>query len=569
MAKPLNKNQLQPGIILNVYPDSLGGNTAYLADLLSSDPFKGVFKHVYLLPTLFNADLDRGFSIIDYDLNESLVEKKDLLRLKSLGIGLKLDIVLNHLSVGAPEFKNLMALGEQSPYLDFFINWNQFWQGHGTLNKHGVVVPKDEFKEKLFTRKPGLPILQIPFPDHSFRPYWNTFYQKINLTQGFITEACEILKIDIEHSKTLHSTIEQHLIQGHNPTKAIESLGYLTQDVVPMIRKYLVLLGQMDLNAQNPQVWAYYRNTLEKLSDYGGQIIRLDAFAYLHKAAGESNFFNVPETWVYLNRLQTIAQEFSLEVLPEIHTQYGKHLHDQVSEQGFPIYDFFLPGLVIHAIENQDKTPLLDWAQEIQEKGFKLINMLGCHDGIPLLDLDGDPGEPTQGQGLLTTSQIEQLIQKIVARGGRVKNLFGPDGKKIAYYQVNATYFSALDENIDNMLIARALQLFMPGTPQIWYLDLFGGTNDYAAADTNQGNHKEINRTNLTQDHIQEKMGTRLVQRQLDLLRIRANHPAFDGRLHIIETSGDHLIEMKWTSHEHWAQLEVDLHNKRMRVTHS
>ena len=47
----------------------------------------------------------------------------------------------------------------------------------------------------------------------------------------------------------------------------------------------------------------------------------------------------------------------------------------------------------------------------------------------------------------------------MVARGGMIKNLHGA---KNVYYQVNATYYSALGEDDRKMLLARALQLFMP-----------------------------------------------------------------------------------------------------------
>jgi sucrose phosphorylase len=46
------------------------------------------------------------------------------------------------------------------------------------------------------------------------------------------------------------------------------------------------------------------------------------------------------------------------------------------------------------------------------------------------------------------------------------------------YYQVNATYYSALGEDDKKLLLARALQMFMPWKPQVWYLDLFAGKND-------------------------------------------------------------------------------------------
>ncbi len=67
------------------------------------------------------------------------------------------------------------------------------------------------------------------------------------------------------------------------------------------------------------------------------------------------------------------------------------------------------------------------------------------------------------------------------------------------YYQVNATYFSALGEDEQKLLLARAIQIFMPGIPQVWYLDLFAGTNDHEAMEkAGVGGHKEINRTNLS-----------------------------------------------------------------------
>ena len=72
--------------------------------------------------------------------------------------------------------------------------------------------------------------------------------------------------------------------------------------------------------------------------------------------------------------------------------------------------------------------------------------------------------------------------------GGYVKDLHG---QKNIYYQVNATYFSALGEDERKMLLARALQIFMPGKPQIWYLDLFAGKNDYEAVKkAGPGGHK-------------------------------------------------------------------------------
>ena len=97
-------------------------------------------------------------------------------------------------------------------------------------------------------------------------------------------------------------------------------------------------------------------------------------------------------------------------------------------------YDFFLPGLIIDAIENKTGKEIAKWGMELVDKRIKSVNMLGCHDGIPLLDL----------KGLLPEEDIQVLIDLIVSRGGMVKNLHG---QKNIYYQVNATYYSALGES--------------------------------------------------------------------------------------------------------------------------
>ena len=309
--------------MLNAYPDSLGGNLGDIVTLLKTEAMQDVFSSFYILPSLYHSDLDRGFSVIDYDLNEQLANREDLDQLKNMGIDLKLDFILNHASAQSPQFQDLVEKGEASAYRDFFIDWNHFWEGHG--------------------------------------------------------------------------------------------------------RQYL---GQMDVNIQSPKVWEFYRETLEKIASYGAAIVRLDAFAYAPKTPGKKNFLNDPETWELLQKIHALAEPLGLTLLPEIHAAYDEKIYQTLAEKGYATYDFFLPGLVIDAIENRRGTYLAAWAKEIVEKKISTVNMLGCHDGIPLLDL----------KGLLPKEEIQSLIDRIVSRGGMVKNLHG---QKNLYYQVNATYYSA------------------------------------------------------------------------------------------------------------------------------
>lgn len=508
---------LSNGAMLNAYPDSIGCNLNDLVKVLSKPEFKDVFSLFYALPTFFNSDLDRGFSIIDYDINKELVSTSDIDTLSELNIALKFDIVLNHLSVASPQFKDLLANGKESKYKNFFINWNEFWADEGDMNEDGVIVPHKKHLDKLFMRKPGLPILKVPFADGTEVPYWNTFYQKITVS-------------DEDSTRTY--------------------------------------LGQMDVNGKSPLVWEFYEEVLAKLGSYGCQILRLDAFAYLHKEIGQTNFFNEPGTWDYLERINMIAQKNNLQLLPEIHAEYGLHLHDEVAKKGYVIYDFFLPGLLIHAIEKQTSTAVVDWAQEIVAKNFKTVNMLGCHDGIPILDLKGKEVNGVYTDGLLSDEEIEEMMNLILERGGRVKNLYGADGNKISYYQVNATYYSALGESDQKMLLARAIQLFMPGTPQVWYLDVFAGKNDNAAADAaGEGGHKEINRTTLSLEAIEEGLKKEVVTKQLDMIRMRNTSAAFAGTPSF-ESDAEKLT-ISWRSDSDIATLDANLKTRKFTIRFS
>lgn len=555
------------GVMLNAYPDSIGNALKDCINMLKLPEFKDAFSLFYILPTFFNSDLDRGFSIIDYDLNNDLVSKNDINDLKELGIGLKFDIVLNHLSVASPQFKDLLENGEQSKYKDFFINWNDFWRDHGEQNEEGVVVPKKDYLEKLFMRKAGLPILKVAFPDGSERPYWNTFYQKVTYEPLKLKDIIDLEGVTKENAGAICEFVNSNL--QHIEKIQFGEYEEFKTSIIKILKQNRTYLGQMDVNAKSQLVWDFYEETLTKLKNYGCSILRLDAFAYLHKEVGETNFFNEPGTWDYLNSIKGIADKNNLSLLPEIHAEYGSKIHDEVASRGYQIYDFFLPGLVIHTLENQSNTALLHWAREIQSNNYRVVNMLGCHDGIPVLDLRGKEDNGSYNKGLLTDTEIESLMNLIIERGGKVKNLYGPNGEKISYYQVNATYFSALGEDSNKMLVARAIQLFMPGIPQVWYLDIFEGKNDYEAVErAGEGGHKEINRTNLSITDVENGLKKASIQTQIELIKLRNTHKAFLGELKIYATN-ESQFSLIWQNYNDIAELKVDLKLMKFDVWYS
>ena len=498
------KSEISLSPMLNAYPDSMGGTLGDIAAFLSRDEVKGAFGAFYILPSLFNSDLDRGFCVVDYGLNEELAKPEDIKALRELGIDLKLDFVLNHLSLQSKQFKSLVEEGDASPFRDFFIDWNKFWEGHGEMTPEGYIQPDPEVIKDMFFRKPGLPILMVEFPDGKKVPYWNTFYQEIR--------------------------------ENPDGTKTY--------------------LGQMDLNIKSEKVWDFYRETLKKLAAYGARIVRLDAFAYAPKEVGARNFLNEPGTWDLLEKVREIAEPLGLTLLPEIHESYGQKTYEKIGRKGYMVYDFFLPGLMIDALERGDAGRIAAWAQETLDKGITTVNMLGCHDGIPLLDL----------KGLMPEEEIQALIDRVVARGGYVKDLHGA---KNMYYQVNATYYSALGEDDAKMLMARAIQLFLPGKPQIWYLDLLAGKNDHEAVKkAGPGGHKEINRTNYTVQMLEESLKKPVVLEQLKLLKLRNSHPAFsaDARVTVENPQPEKLL-ITWEKGSDRISLSADLKNMTYTIS--
>jgi len=563
-----SKAQVLPrGVMLNAYPDSIGNKLSDTVALLKRREFKDAFSLFYILPTFFHSDLDRGFSIIDYGINEELVSRRDLEDLNKLGIQIKLDLVLNHLSVRSPQFVDLLQNGKESPYRDFFIDWNEFWKDHGTMGDSDHVVPHKEHLDKLFMRKPGLPILKVRFPDGSLQAYWNTFYQKVKFNAITAADFAHIKGMELQEAVQLADHLKV-VVENKGCLESVDlkDIVRYRNEVIEAVCHKREFLGQMDLNARSEKVWEFYDETLRKLSEYGARIVRLDAFAYLHKAPGQPNFFNRPGTWEYLERLRGIAQKYDLIIFPEIHAEYGAGIHEEIAREGYPVYDFFFPGLVINALESGNNEALLRWIDDIRSKGLQTINMLGSHDGIPVLDLKGKGINGATRPGLLADSQIEATVQCIMDRGGLTKNLYDADGKKIDYYQVNATFFSALGEDEQKLRLARAIQMFMPGMPQVWYLDLFAGKNDYEAAQQGRtAGHKEINRTTLTITDVEAGLQRPIVLDQLELIRLRNVSPAFDGEMRVHD-SEPHRLHVSWQHPEATVTLKADLRDHSFTV---
>jgi sucrose phosphorylase len=124
-------------------------------------------------------------------------------------------------------------------------------------------------------------------------------------------------------------------------------------------------------------------------------------------------------------------------------------------------------------------------------------------------------------------------------------------------YQVNCTFFDALGRDEQAYLLARAIQFFLPGIPQVYYVGLLAGENDMALlAKTQVG--RDINRHRYSMQEIDAAWDKAVVRDLIDLIRLRNEHPAFGGAFELLDTV-DHTLAMRWTAGASRAEMRADL----------
>lgn len=306
---------------------------------------------------------------------------------------------------------------------------------------------------------------------------------------------------------------------------------------------------QVDIDVRHPEAVAYLESILQRFQAAGIKMIRLDAVGYAIKKPGTSCFM-IPETFDFIAEFTSRARALGIEVLVEIHSHYLKQI--EVARRVDRVYDFALPPLVLHSLFTRDSRPLERW---LSLSPRNAVTVLDTHDGIGVIDVGADA---TGTPGLLSTAETDNLIETIHRRSrGQSKQATGVAANNLDLYQVNCTFLDALGGKETDYLIARALQFFAPGIPQVYYVGLLGGTNDMELlARTAVG--RDINRHYYSPAEIEAAVKRPLVRRQIELIRLRNEHPAFAGEFQV-DVPAEHQIQMRWSLQEHWIELQVDL----------
>jgi sucrose phosphorylase len=302
---------------------------------------------------------------------------------------------------------------------------------------------------------------------------------------------------------------------------------------------------QIDLNLDSPVTRDFVRDSIQALCRRGADCIRLDAFAYGIKRPGTSCFFVEPEVWDLLSWCGSIAAESGAEVLPEIHEHHSIQL--KLARHSYLVYDFALPMLILQAIYDGSSRNLANWLSICPRRQ---ITTLDTHDGIGVVDV----------RDLMSDQEIENTKNNLYSRGANVKRIYNtPQYNNLDIYQVNCTYYSALGDNDDAYLLARAVQFFAPGIPQVYYVGLLAGKNDIDLLETTK-NGRDINRHTYSLAEITGEVERPVVQKLLRLMEFRSSHPAFSGDFFLKE-GGPSALCIEWESKGHIARLTADLKN--------
>lgn len=312
---------------------------------------------------------------------------------------------------------------------------------------------------------------------------------------------------------------------------------------------------QMDLDIRTSTTQKFIKHNLQNLVKHGASIIRLDAFAYAIKKLDSDDFFVEPEIWDLLEQIKNYLADTDAVILPEIHEHYSMSF--KVAKHGYFIYDFALPMVLLYSLYSGKSDQLAKWLEKCPMHQFTTLD---THDGIGVVD----------AKDILTEKQVEYTTNKLYQIGANVKRKYSSiEYHSLDIYQINTTYYSALGNDDQKYFIARLIQMFAPGIPQIYYVGLLAGKNDIELLErTKEG--RNINRHYYSLKEIKQEVQRPIVKALIKLLEFRNKEKAFDlqGSIKVL-TPSDHEIVITRTNKQKTSEVtaKVDFENLTYFVT--
>lgn len=265
---------------------------------------------------------------------------------------------------------------------------------------------------------------------------------------------------------------------------------------------------QVDVDPSTPAVLLELTDILLGYLAHGATTVRLDAIGYLWKESGTS-CIHLPQTHAIIRIWRALVDELApgTLLLTETNVPHADNItyFGDGDDEANMVYQFALPPLVLHAFVTGRATALAAWARSVGPVSDTAtwFNFLASHDGIGL--------RPTEG--LLTDDDRALLVERTLARGGRVSMARRPDGSE-GVYELNTNYLEALVDPDDpdpdasavvRGLAAHAILLSVVGVPAIYLHSLFGSEQDHQGVQESDI-ARRINREVLDADRLREEL---------------------------------------------------------------
>ena len=289
------------------------------------------------------------------------------------------------------------------------------------------------------------------------------------------------------------------------------------------------------------------------MAKHKASLIRLDAFAYAIKKLDTNDFFVEPEIWKLLSQIKDDLKGTDAKILPEIHEHYTMPM--KVASHGYYIYDFALPMVLLYSLYSGKSDRLASWLRKCPMKQFTTLD---THDGIGVVD----------AKDVLTDDELEYTTNELYKVGANVSRKYSSaEYHNLDIYQINTTYYSALGNDDKKYFLARLLQVFAPGIPQIYYVGLLAGKNDLKLLEeTKEG--RNINRHYYSKEEIAEEVKRPVVQSLIKLLKFRNEEAAFDldGSIEV-ETPSENEIVITRMNREKTHKVTANINLKNLNYS--
>ena len=311
--------------------------------------------------------------------------------------------------------------------------------------------------------------------------------------------------------------------------------------------------SQVDIDIKHERGMDYLKRVLEALKSGGVKVVRLDAVGYAVKTPGTDSFMT-KETLDFVKEITDLIHSYDMRVLVEVHAHYTQQL--EIAPLVDLIYDFQTAPLLLHSLFTGTVDRLADW---FKIRPNNCLNVLDTHDGYGVIDggpIGGRPGLITQEE----MAHIFDVAEKNTAGHSAIASVV-PQWFTLPH-QINATLPSIVNDD-NAYVLMRAVQFFLPGEPQVYYVGLLNGMDDKELFEkTGQG--RDVNRHNFTPQEIEKALAQPVTQAIVALARLR-KHPAFEGSFSW-NLTGQSSMELGWVNGEHSLTLLIDTKTSEFEI---